>query len=212
VDPQFRPLLLEKRAEAAKTIGLELRPSEVAMLAGIPQAQLEAIISRTRVDAKLRPILMGAAAAVMLVALGTDLTGCNKEQPNQPVQNKVKEPIVCGGSRPDEPVQATTNSAPAATSPTPAATQGSAADTNAVIYTTRPIMPVEGGSRPNRPLSTPEGTTPGSPATTNASPATTPGSAADTDAVVKPPQMLGGVRPDRPPSLTGEPAPDSPAN
>jgi hypothetical protein len=196
VDPQFRPLLLEKRAKAAKTIGLELRPSEIAMLAGIPQAQLEAIISRTRVDAKLRPILMGAAAAVMLVALGTDLTGCNKGQPAQPVQKNTKEPIVCGGSRPDEPLQ---NSTPATTNSSPAATQGSAADTNAVTNPTRPIMPVEGGSRPSRPLSTPdEEATPGSPATTNATPATTPGSAADTDAVVKPPQMLGGVRPDRP--------------
>jgi hypothetical protein len=122
------------------------------MLAGIPQAQLEAIISRTRVDAKLRPILMGAAAAVMLVALGADVTGCNKEQSNQPVQNNTKEPIVCGGSRPDQPVQ---NGTPATTSPSP-------------------VMSVEGGSRPSRPLSTPEEATPGSPATTNPSPATTP--------------------------------------
>jgi hypothetical protein len=145
VDPQFRQLLLEKRAEAAKTIGLELRPSEIAMLAGIPQAQLEAIISQTRVDAKLRPILMGAAAAVMLVALGADLTGCDPVSLG--VRPGIRPDQRCGGSRPDQPVQATTNSAPA---------------------------------------------------TTNPSPATTPGSAADTDAVVKPPQMLGGVRPDRP--------------
>ena len=187
VDSQFRRLLLEKRSEAAATIGLELRPSEVAMLSGIPQAQLETIIGQTRVDAKLRPILMGAAAAVMLVALGADLTGCNKEQPIRP-----------GGSRPDQPAP---NSTPAATNPSPAATAGSAANTNATINAARPIMPVEGGSRPNRVLPAPEGTTPGSPATTSASPATTPGEAADTDAAIKRPLYFGGVRPDRPPPL-----------
>lgn len=77
VDPAFRRLLLAKRAEAAKTIGLDLSPSEAAMLAAIPGAQLEAIISNTKVDPKLRPILMGAAAAVMLVVLGADMVGCD---------------------------------------------------------------------------------------------------------------------------------------
>jgi hypothetical protein len=181
VDPQFRSLLLEKRAEAAGTIGLELHPSEIAMLAGIPQAQLEAIISRTRVDAKLRPILMGAAAAVMLVALGADLTGCRESRPPAPT-----------GSRPDQPpsaAQSTTASAPATT--------------NAVTNANRPIMPVEGGARPDRPPSIPAEPTTAGPATTNP-PAVPPATPPDTDAVVTPqvppvqPQTFTGHRPDRP--------------
>ncbi len=188
VDPQFRQLLLEQRAEAAKTIGLELRHSEIAMLAGIPRAQLEAIISQTRVDAKLRPILMGAAAAVMLVALGADLAGCGDSTPPPPT-----------GSRPDQPpsaAQSTTESAPSATTSAPAATPGAAADTNAVNNPKRPTN--FGGVRPDRPPALPAETPPGSPATTN-SPATPP----DTDAAATPqtprvPIVVTGMRPDQP--------------
>jgi hypothetical protein len=49
VDPEFRDLLLEKRAEAAHEIGLELSPAEVAAINAVPAAQLEQVIANTRV-------------------------------------------------------------------------------------------------------------------------------------------------------------------
>jgi hypothetical protein len=70
VDPEFKTLLLEKRAEAAREIGLPLDPAETMMLAATPREQLEAIINQTTVSPSLRPAFLGRAAAVMLVALG----------------------------------------------------------------------------------------------------------------------------------------------
>ncbi len=76
VDAEFRRVLLDKRAEAAGAIDLALDPAEAAMLDGIPASQLEAIVSATKVDAKLRPALLGKAAAVMIAALGAGSVGC----------------------------------------------------------------------------------------------------------------------------------------
>ena len=62
VDAEFRALLLERRAEAAAEIGLELDAAEAAILGGIPREQLEAIIARTRVrPGHQRRALMGRA-------------------------------------------------------------------------------------------------------------------------------------------------------
>ncbi len=97
VDAEFRRLLLDRRADAAKAIDLALDPAEAAMLDVIPASQLEAIVSSTRVDAKLRPALLGKAAAVMIAALGVSGAGCNVYQP------------ATRGVRPDRP----TKSAPA---------------------------------------------------------------------------------------------------
>jgi hypothetical protein len=78
VDAEFKALLLEARAGAAKAIALDLDSAEAAMLAGIPAAQLEATISATKVDEKVRPAFLGKAAAVMVAALGVgELAGCN---------------------------------------------------------------------------------------------------------------------------------------
>jgi hypothetical protein len=77
VDAAFRAELLEKRSKAAEIIGLALTPAEAAMLDAVPRAQLEAIIERTSVHPSLRPVFLGRAAAVMLVALGvTGTSGC----------------------------------------------------------------------------------------------------------------------------------------
>jgi hypothetical protein len=77
VDPAFRKLLLEKRAEAAKDIGLELSLAEAAMLAAIPAAQLEAVIASTKVEPSHVAAFMGKAAAVMLAALAVGtIAGC----------------------------------------------------------------------------------------------------------------------------------------
>ncbi len=46
VDADFAELLLERRAEAADEIGLEMTEAEVAMLAAVPEVQLRAIIAR----------------------------------------------------------------------------------------------------------------------------------------------------------------------
>jgi len=81
VDPAFRGLLLHKRAEAAREIGLTLDPAEATMLDGVPQGQLEAIIERTRVSPRLRKAFAGRAAAVMLAALGVATSSCDRGEP-----------------------------------------------------------------------------------------------------------------------------------
>ena len=69
VDPEFRELLLEKRAEAAKEIDLELEPAEAMMLKAVPREQLEAIINRTTVEPKNRRTFLGCTGWAMLAAL-----------------------------------------------------------------------------------------------------------------------------------------------
>jgi hypothetical protein len=90
VDPEFRRLLLAKRAEAAARIGLKLDPAEVCMLAGVPAAQLESTITRTKVSERQRPIFLGTAAALILAALGT--------------AQAATEPPPPGGISPDRPL------------------------------------------------------------------------------------------------------------
>jgi len=69
VDADFKRLLLDRRARAAEEIGLELSPSEAAMLNAVPVAQLEAIIAQTVVSPMTRAAFLGRAAAAMLAAL-----------------------------------------------------------------------------------------------------------------------------------------------
>jgi hypothetical protein len=69
VDPAFKKLLLERRAEAAESIALTLSPAEEAMLAAVPEAQLRAIVASTKVSPSLRPAFLGYAAAATLAAL-----------------------------------------------------------------------------------------------------------------------------------------------
>ncbi len=70
VDPQFKELLLQARAEAAEAIDLELTPAEEMMLRVVPREQLEAIIARTNVPQSHRRAFLGTAAAAMLAVLG----------------------------------------------------------------------------------------------------------------------------------------------
>ncbi|UCH79042.1 MAG: carboxypeptidase regulatory-like domain-containing protein [Candidatus Coatesbacteria bacterium] len=74
VDPSFKKLLLQRRAEAAEAIALTLSPAEEAMLAAVPEAQLRAIVASTKVSPSLRPAFLGYAAAAMLAALGISTT------------------------------------------------------------------------------------------------------------------------------------------
>jgi hypothetical protein len=100
VDPRFRALLLEKRADAARQISLELTPAETAMLAAIPRKQLDAIIANTKVKPKSRRIFLGKAASVMLAALGVNVSGCKKESPDRGVR---PDPPIGKGIQPDRP-------------------------------------------------------------------------------------------------------------
>lgn len=66
VDPDFRQLLLDKRAEAAHEIDLELSQVETDMLAGIPRDQLEQIIQNTKVHPEQKSIFSSTFGKVML--------------------------------------------------------------------------------------------------------------------------------------------------
>jgi len=70
VDPEFKAILLERRARAAEAIGLELTGAEAMLLAAAPTEQIEAIIAQTTVPQEHRRAFLGQAAAAMLAALG----------------------------------------------------------------------------------------------------------------------------------------------
>jgi hypothetical protein len=91
VDPTFKKLLLEKRAEAAAAIGLKLTAAEEAMLQNIPEAQLAGTVASTKVHPRLRPVFTGYAAGVMLAVLGAATAACDG-----PLDSSM-------GSRPDFP-------------------------------------------------------------------------------------------------------------
>ncbi|MBM4039368.1 MAG: hypothetical protein FJ290_12715 [Planctomycetes bacterium] len=74
VDPEFRKVLLDSRAAAAKGIGLELGTVEAALLDAVPAGQLEAVIERTEVSPMSRAAFLGSVAATMLAALGPSRT------------------------------------------------------------------------------------------------------------------------------------------
>jgi len=69
VDPDFKELLLAKRADAAEEIGLKLDPAETMMLVAVPARQLETIIARTSVPQEHRRAFLGKAAVAMLAAV-----------------------------------------------------------------------------------------------------------------------------------------------
>ena len=96
IDPEFRELLLSKRAGAAEAIGLTLTPGETAMLNAVPRDQLEAIIARTSVHPKQRAAFVGSVAAVMIAALGASTFGCGKRDGSDPRDRT-------DGIRPDRP-------------------------------------------------------------------------------------------------------------
>ncbi len=111
VDADFKALLLRDRAGAAAVIGLELAASEAAMLNVVPESQLEAIISRTRVQKKVLSAFLGGSAAAMLVALST-LGGCDGErvvsqgiEPDMPRNQQTEDSQLefSAGERPDVP-------------------------------------------------------------------------------------------------------------
>ena len=102
VDEEFKAILLARRTDAAREIGLELADAEKAMLGSIPAAQLEAIISRTKVKLQNRRVFLGKVAAAMLAALGVSVAGCEKE-PAGTLGVRSDKPPTTKGVRPDKP-------------------------------------------------------------------------------------------------------------
>ena len=83
VDLPFKNRLIENRSKVAEEIKLELTPAEKMMIDSIPAAQLESIISNTKVSSKLIPILLTGTAAVILAAIGISALGsCVEERFN----------------------------------------------------------------------------------------------------------------------------------
>jgi hypothetical protein len=77
VDPEFRTILLETRAEAAAEIDLELSATEATMLNAIPASQIEKIIENAKVPDEHRRVFLGKVAAAMLAVLaGLGLSTC----------------------------------------------------------------------------------------------------------------------------------------
>jgi hypothetical protein len=134
VDPEFRTLLLARRADAAAEIGLTLNPAEAMMLAAVPAGQLEAIICRTSVPAEHRRVFLGKVAAAMLATVGLSTAGC----PVHPAPTGSRpEPPMTEGIRPDLPEEP---------EPSPAEPEGEEAPA------AEPTEPegAAGGTRPDR--------------------------------------------------------------
>jgi hypothetical protein len=105
VDPTFRQVLLEGRAEAAHEIGLELSPAEVATLNSVPSAQIEKIIENTTVPDAQRRAFLGQVGTVMLAALTLGLSACDNRET---VIVEGTPQIVEKGIRPDCPTKQVT--------------------------------------------------------------------------------------------------------
>jgi hypothetical protein len=103
VDPEFREILLNKRADAARDIDLGLSPAEAAVLNGIPRSHIEKVIRNTTVPDEQRRVFLGKVGAAMAAMLGLGLTGCTFQgiRPDDP---RVRRPTpVPQGTRPDDP-------------------------------------------------------------------------------------------------------------
>lgn len=89
LDPVFNAILLRRRADAAREIGLELTPEETQMLNGVPQDHLDAVISQVAVHPLLRPIFLGKDGPKMVKSLSAEI-----------VRGGLYE-TRCGGIRPE---------------------------------------------------------------------------------------------------------------
>jgi len=107
VDREFRATLIEQRADAANTIGLELTASEAAMMKTIPERQLLSIISHTDVPDQERRVFLGRAAAAMLAVLGAGVASSCGPPATTGIAPDMPERIPASdGIRPDVPAEA----------------------------------------------------------------------------------------------------------
>ncbi len=109
VDPEFRTVLIEKRAKAAAEIELELSAAEAAMLKAIPGVQIQKIIENTTIPDEHRRAFLGKVAAAMLALIGLGLPVRSSESAEpQRMRIKVTLPddekyLRVTGTRPDDP-------------------------------------------------------------------------------------------------------------
>jgi hypothetical protein len=158
VDPEFRALLFERRAEAAADIGLKLDAAEVMMLRAVPDKQLDAIIKQTSVPKQHRRAFLGTAATTMLAALGVITAGCEMESPSggsRPHDERPKKSITAGegGCEPYMPDGAPELPDRPQDIPT---TKGIRPDKPKDTRPTRPVMAEDGGCEPDMPDGAPE--------------------------------------------------------
>jgi len=147
VDPDFKQVLMAKRADAAYEINLKLEPAEIAMLNAVPPAQLETIIANTKVADLSRAAFLGRAAAVMLAALGVSTLDTNAQE-GPPVT----------GSRPD-PTPPKPDPKPDKDDPKPEPDPDpdpKPEPPKPVTRGVRPDTPVSKGIRPDKPEPQPE--------------------------------------------------------
>jgi hypothetical protein len=78
IDRAFREILLEKRAESAAEIGLDLSAAEAAMLNAVQRAQIEQIIENTTVPDEHRREFLGRVGVAMLALCGLGISACDK--------------------------------------------------------------------------------------------------------------------------------------
>ncbi len=153
VDPQFKAVLLSRRAEAADEIGLALDPAEAMMLTVVPAAQLESIIAQTSVPDRDRRAFLGKVAAAMLATIGLTVPGCGEPKgcrPDVPKKPKRENRLEPTGSAPDRPPDVQP----------PAKSETEAADDTQPSSDDRPDkIPVPEGMRPDR-LPAPTGSRP----------------------------------------------------
>ena len=190
VDPDFKQVLMAKRADAAYEINLKLEPAEIAMLNAVPPAQLDTIIANTEVADLSRAAFLGRAAAVMLAALGVS-TMDTSAQEGPPVT----------GSRPD-PTPPKPDPKPDKDDPKPEPDPDpdpKPEPPKPVTRGVRPDTPVSKGIRPDKPEPKPEPPKPPPEPTSRG---------------IRPdrpePTPSKGVRPDRPQTRGIRPKPTTP--
>jgi hypothetical protein len=117
-DPGFRSRLLTDRKEAARAGGWQLRPSEEAALAAMPEATLAALVARIDVERHpRRPFMQSVLAAALAAGATTVAMACSSpavkapepapaaEQPAPPADEPPPggDPPKPGEPKPDEP-------------------------------------------------------------------------------------------------------------
>lgn len=151
VDADFRRLLLEKRAGAAKEIELTLEPAEAMMLDAVPTTQLEAIIASTTVAPVSRAAFLGKAAAAMLAALGAgaceEIVPVKGIAPDRPPVTKDEQP----DRPPAKPKSQTPAAAPQPSSEQPAMPMAGAIPQPIPRTKTDGALPLTKGIQPDRP-------------------------------------------------------------
>jgi len=168
VDEAFRQVLLEQRGDAAEAAGVELTPSERAILAAVPEGQLAAMAQQIPPPAPERRDFLRQAAASAVVALGgAALASCDGTPigATRGIQPDMPPPRQDGGTvahpppppRPDEPSPPQMGSAPDVPPPRPDRVDPSAGEMADPPPPPRPDgPPPPGGIQPDMPPPRPE--------------------------------------------------------